>query len=121
MIYDGGKVYYDDGKQVPESNGSVFNGLFSGSSNGFVIIIAVFLVAVVAGELALLWFIITGYKKFNLGDLSRIIAFGLSIIYSYFLYTTFMSRETDLMTLAYANIPIVIFFAITYIFSKQNK
>jgi CBS domain containing-hemolysin-like protein len=120
MHYDGGQAYYSDGTRVPEyssEEGSAITGL-GGSVEGYISIIVVFLGAVVSGGVALLWFAIVGYKKFNLGIFSRIIAFVSSIVYGYIVYTTFASGKPDLMIIVYANIPVVIFFIISYILSK---
>jgi len=121
MYYDGGKGYYSDGTRVPEyssEHGSAITGGASGG--GFVAIIAVFLGAVVAGGFALLWFAIAGYKTFNLGNSSRIIALGLSIAYGYIVFITFASGHPDLMILVYANIPIAIFFIGAYLQKSQT-
>jgi len=121
MHYDGGKAYYSDGTRVPEyssEHGSAITGGASGG--GLIAIIAVFLGAVVAGGFALLWFAISGYKTFNLGNLSRIIALGLSIAYGYIVYITFASEKSDLMILVYANIPIAIFFISAFIMGRKN-
>lgn len=123
MHYDGGKAYYSDGTKVPEyssKDGSAITGL-GGGSGGLVVIIAVFIGAIFAGELVLLWYIFTGYKKFNLGFKSRILALGLVIYYGSVIYTVFSSSHPDLILLAYANIPIALFFIIAYIYSKGGS
>jgi uncharacterized membrane protein YhaH (DUF805 family) len=107
-----------NGTTSTDWGGSIAGGF--GGVEGIAVAFMVFIGAIVGGGFALLWFAITGYKKFNLGKVSRIIALVLSIVYGYIIYATLASGKPDLMTLAYANIPIVIFFVITYLLSKRN-
>jgi len=108
-----------DGTKSTDWGGSIAGGF--GGMGGFAFIIGLFFGAIVAGGFALLWFAMTGYKRFNLGGLSRVFALVLSIIYAYIVYTTFASGKPDLMILVYANIPIAIFFVVAYIYLKRDS
>jgi hypothetical protein len=108
-----------NGTTSTDWGGSIAGGF--GGAGGIAIAFMVFAGAVVAGGFALLWFAIMGYKKFNLGGLSRVFALVLSIVYGYIVYTTFASGKPDLMILVYANIPVAIFFIAVYILSKRDN
>ena len=110
---------YSDGTTSTDWGGSIAGGF--GGAGGLALIIGVFFGAIVAGGFALLWFAITGYKKFNLGGLSRVFALILSIIYGYIVYATFASGKPDLMILVYANIPIALFFVVAYVWLKKDS
>jgi len=99
-----------NGTTSTDWGGSIAGGF--GGVEGIAVAFMVFIGAIVGGGFALLWFAITGYKKFNLGKVSRIIALGLSIVYAFVVYITFASGKPIL--LVYANIPIALFFLSAY-------
>ncbi len=113
---------YKDGNGIERKQtdwgGTIVKG--SGGAEGIAFAFMVFVGAIIAGVIALLWFAIEGYKRFNLGSKARIFAFLLSIAYAYVLYITFGSSKLDLMILVYSNIPIVLFFIIAYGYSKSG-
>jgi len=110
---------HTDGTTSTDMGGSIAGGF--GGMGGFALIIGLIFGAIIGGGVALLWFAITGYKKFDLGKNTRIVAIILTAIYAYIVFIVFSSNRPDLMILIYANIPIAIFFVVAYIWSKRTS
>jgi len=108
-----------NGTTSTDWGGSIAGGF--GGAAGFAVIIGLIFGAIIGGGVALLWFSITGYKKFDLGKNTRIVAIILTAIYAYIVFTVFSSHRPDVMILVYANIPIAIFFVVAYIWSKRDS